>query len=297
MNKSLMEPPVIKWSGSKRRVADRLASVVPKHQSYFEPFLGGGAMLPKVRPCAGVVSDIIPELIELWRMIQLRPADLAAGYRYHWEDLQQGGHQYYYRVRDEFNSTRDPVAFLFLSRTCVNGLIRFNKDGDFNNSLHHTRPGIHPDRLENIIHRWSQYIAPLEVISCDYREALKVASSGDFAFLDPPYVGNRGRYLPGGIDYSEFINELDDLTSRGVRWMVTLDGSAGDRDYAAQIPPFDFAHSFRLGTGHSPFTRLMGSSLDSVSESVFINYDPVLQGGSLFDHLTDDPSCLALVND
>jgi DNA adenine methylase len=271
--------------------------MVPEHGRYFEPFLGGGALVAQVKPHAGVVSDLLPELMALWQMIQCEPQLLADGYRSHWEKLQERGHLYYYEVRDVFNATKNPVAFLFLSRTCVNGLIRFNKNGDFNNSLHHTRPGIHPDRLEPIIQRWSEYVRPLTLEIGDYQSVLSQASDGDFVFLDPPYVGNKGRYLPGTIDFSKFTATLTDLTERGVKWMVTLDGHAGSRDYAGLLPDLGATMSFRVGTGHSPFTRLMKSSLDDISESVHINFEPPLENGALFSHSLSDMSTSVVVSD
>lgn len=271
----MMVAPVIKWSGSKRKVALELAALVPSFGSYYEPFVGSGAMIPHIRPRRGLVSDIMPELMDLWSMIRDKPNELSEGYESHWGQLQDQGHKYYYQVREEFNATRDPIALMFLSRTCVNGLIRFNSSGNFNNSLHHTRPGIGPARLNQLIHEWSAHIEGLEIEACDYREALCGAKEGDFVFLDPPYVGTKGRYRPDIFDYRALINELERLTEQGVNWMLTLDGSAGDRQYAASVPRIPAQYTTHVGTGHSPFTRLMKTSLDDVSESVYLNFDPV----------------------
>lgn len=272
-----MEPPVIKWSGSKRKIAAHLAAIMPSFRRYYEPFLGGGAMLAQVRPHAGLASDALPELMTLWTMVRDQPEKLSLGYENHWTNLQELGHTYFYEVRDEFNQTRDAVALLFLSRTCVNGLIRFNKDGEFNNSLHHTRPGIRPSALDAIIRRWSSFVAPLELRACDYRVALEDATAGDFVFLDPPYAGNKGRYMPGKFDVATLATVLGSLTDRGVNWMMTLDGTAGDREYAASLPAIPATNTFQVATGHSPFTRLMRSSLDDVLESVHLNFEPVAQ--------------------
>lgn len=265
--------PVIKWSGSKRNVASNLAALVPPHERYYEPFVGGGAMIPHVRPQTGYIGDIIPELMALWKMIRDRPFELASGYERHWTQLATRGHEYYYLVRDEFNLTRDPVALLFLSRTCVNGLIRFNMAGEFNNSLHHTRPGISPARLAAIIEEWSSRIRGLHMEASDYRETTASARKGDFVFLDPPYVGTRGRYRPDVFDYSALVGELERLTSRGVRWMLTLDGSAGERIYTTEGPRVPAVRQAQVDSGHSPFTRLMKTSLDDVLESVYFNFD------------------------
>src|ERR1043165_197304 len=138
--------PVIKWSGSKRSVAAQLRHLLPRAYRYFEPFVGGGAMLPFRPSKDAVAGDVIDELISLWICVRDKPDKTAAEYEKRWQRLQNCGHTAYYAIRDDFNRTRNPHDFLFLTRTCVNGLIRFNGDGDFNNSLHHTRPGIAPQR-------------------------------------------------------------------------------------------------------------------------------------------------------
>lgn len=236
-----------------------------------------------VRPSTpGLASDVLPELIGIWNLARDLPDDLIAGYRTRWSALQQQGHTYFYEVREKFNQDRDPVDFLFLTRTCVNGLVRFNQAGEFNNSLHHTRPGIHPDRFESVVRAWSAVIQNLEFEACDYRDSLKSVREGDFVFLDPPYVGTRGRYLPTDFDYEQFWLELERITSTGALWMLTLDGAAGDRIYASGIPAETFVREYDFESGESPFPRLMGDGNIRVLERVYLNFDPDSSGSELF---------------
>ncbi len=277
MRSKLVEP-VIKWSGSKRSVAAKLAELFPRTSRSFEPFVGGGALLPFYNSEVVFAGDIISELIGLWRLIKSAPADVSDGYEKRWKRLQNEGYTAYYEIRDHFNETRDPMDLLFLSRTCVNGLIRFNKDGKFNNSLHHTRPGIHPLRLRRILCSWSSWVQAVHFESADYRDTLQHVQAGDFVFLDPPYVGTRGRYIPQAFDFTEFYNELERLNLVGARWMLTLDGQAGERTYDSRIPDELYRVCLQIPTGNSPFTRLMGSSLDEVRESVYLNFESIAEG-------------------
>lgn len=119
--------PVIKWSGSKRKIAPILSCFLPEAKRYLEPFVGSGAMLPFRPSEVGMAGDVIPELIQLWIAIRDEPELTIQEYSLRWQQLQNEGHIAYYKIRDSFNSTRNPYDFLFLSRTCVNGLIRFNK--------------------------------------------------------------------------------------------------------------------------------------------------------------------------
>lgn len=264
--------PVIKWSGSKRSSAATLAALFPPARRYFEPFVGGGALLP-LRSCStGIAGDTIPELIALWQQIRDRPGVTAAEYARRWQRLQREGYPAYYAIRADFNRSRNPHDLLFLTRTCVNGLIRFNSSGHFNNSLHHTRPGIAPDRLQVIIAQWSNAISGVEFVAGDYRQTLAAAGQGDLVFLDPPYGGTRGRYFPADFDCAAFFTELERLNRLGARWVLTFDGAAGARAYDTTLPVDLYKTRQSLATGNSPFTRLMATSLDAVVETVYTNF-------------------------
>lgn len=270
-------PPVIKWTGSKRPVAYKLAQLFPKTNHFFDPFVGGGAILPFFQGKPAVVGDIIPELIALWKLIKENPSLVASGYTEKWNRLQTEGYKVYYEIRDNFNETKDPVDFLFLSRTCVNGLIRYNKEGKFNNSLHHTRPGIHPKTLEGIINNWSKWIQHTSFHNQDYRLTLSEAESGDTVFFDPPYVGTGTRYIPQSFDYKAFYEELERLNKLGVNWILTLDGEAGERIYDSKIPKDLYKKDFKISTGKSPFSKVMNNKQDQIFESVYLNFEPPIE--------------------
>lgn len=268
-------PAVVKWSGSKRSIAPSIAQMLPPTGTYFEPFLGGGSVLgtqPGRVSCAG---DVVAELVGIWSAIQSSPDEVADEYSSRWHRLQDEGHAAFYKVRDSFNRTRNAHDLLFLSRTCVNGLIRFNKDGNFNNSLHHTRKGVAPARFARVVQQWHVAVRNATFAAADFEECLSSAVAGDVAFLDPPYVGTRGRYHPGSFDFERLWRVLEALNSRGVRWILTLDGTAGDRDYGEDwVPEPLFLHRLTAGTGSSPFARVMEGRVDDVRESVFLNFDP-----------------------
>lgn len=266
-------PPAIKWSGSKRRVARAIAALFPPAERFIDPFVGGGSILPWRPARAAVAGDIIPELIALWKLIQNNPASVCDGYEQRWKRLAAEGHTAYYAIRDSFNRKRDALDFLFLTRTCVNGLIRFNASGEFNNSLHHTRPGIDPGRFESIVRSWSDAIQGIEFVCADFRQTLRTVGPGDVVFLDPPYANNRGRYQPGTINSIDLHEALARLNRLGSRWVLTYDGAAGARSYEAEIPASLYRHHISVRTGLSPFTRLMRTGVDTVVESVYLNFD------------------------
>jgi DNA adenine methylase len=266
--------PVIKWSGSKRYIAPELSKYISNKKRYIEPFVGGGAMLPFRQIRKAIASDIIPELIKLWKEIKNNPEQVASEYQMRWNRLQSEGYKVYYEIRDNFNKTKNKYDFLFLTRTCVNGLIRYNSVGDFNNSLHNTRPGINPRRLREIIMKWNYFIHDVEFHIYDYRKILEDVNKDDFIFLDPPYGGTKDRYKKNEFNLADFYNELDRLNSRGANWILTFDGVAGKRDYDFHIPKEIFKHKIKIKTGNSPFTKLMKTNIDAVYESVYFNFEP-----------------------
>lgn len=99
---------------------------------------------------------------------------------------------FYYTVRDRFNAYQEPWDFLFITRTCMNGLIRFNREGKFNTSFHVGRPGIHPDTMDSIIRDRHQKLHGVVFISGDFTETLRTVTAEDFVYLDPPILPHQG---------------------------------------------------------------------------------------------------------
>lgn len=289
--------PVIKWSGSKRLVAPQLARLFKRAKLFVDPFVGGGAVLPYATANRIIVGDIVAELVSLWKCIQSDPNRVADEYTRRWTRLQKEGHTAYYAIRDDFNETRNPYDFLFLSRTCVNGLIRFNAEGNFNNSLHHTRPGIAPERLRKVILEWHKYLADVEFHHQDYRETLSAVSKGDMVFLDPPYAGTKGRYRAGDFSTKEFFELLESLNRKGVHWVLTFDGMAGDRKYETGLNSALYKHHLGISTGNSTFNKVIDKEMKAVVESVFLNFDPSLEALRHFIHFGGEPSNLGLTQE
>jgi DNA adenine methylase len=267
--------PVIKWSGSKRTQASRLVDLFPDFDQYYEPFLGGGsvlrALIEKRKTKKAVCGDICGPLIDLWLLIQNNPDRLIKSYNRDWLRLKEEGYLVYYEIRDRFNREKSPEDLLFLSRTCVNGLIRFNKSGGFNNSLHHTRRGITPDKLKKIIHRWSAAIQGVVFLCGDYRLTTENASSNDIVYLDPPYFNTKGRYY-GAIDYNDFISFLEELNSKNIRFVLSYDGMREETNYLTELPKHLFKRHLFFESGNSSFKKVMDKKPEIVTESVYLNF-------------------------
>jgi DNA adenine methylase len=144
--------------------------------------------------------------------------------------------------------------------------------------------------LARQIFQWSEVIQSVDFYNIDYRYCLQDVRKGDFVFLDPPYGGNKDRYTRQEFHLQDFYTELDRLNRIGVRWMLTFDGTAGNREYSF-VPPSDlYQQRFFIKTGNSAFTKLMEQRKDSIQESVYLNVQPLHLTGDLFqytaEHLT-----------
>ena len=263
--------PVIKWSGSKRSQSDELKKYIPTdYKKYYEPFVGGGAMLYAINPSHAICGDICEPLISLWQAIKNRPQSISDAYRDMWNELQDKGQDFYYQTREEFNNEHLPEQLLFLSRTCTNGLIRFNRKGVFNNSFHLNRPGINPDTLEGIIMDWTKHIQNAEFFHQDYVDSLKSATKDDFVYLDPPYFNTKGMYF-GTIDYNRFLDCLEDLNNREIRFALSYDGKRGDENLEVDLPKNLYKRHVLIDSGISSFNRLQNKHV-FVQESLYLNY-------------------------
>ena len=135
-------------------------------------------------------------------------------------------------------------------RTCVNGITRFNDDGRFNNSFHLSRKGMDPRQFEPSVRAWHARIQGVRFVCQDYAETVSAASPGDFVYLDPPYAGNRQRYIHN-LDLDRFFGVLESLNRRGARWALSFDGRAAEglyvRSAARHVPASSVAFQRQFG--------------------------------------------------
>ena len=264
-------PSILKWTGSKRSQAARIAALAPPHARYVEPFLGGGAVLYHLAREGAVASDLYAPLIGFWTMVRDTPDALIADYAEQHRRLQDDLPGYFYAVRDRFNADRRPEDLNFLMRTCVNGIVRFSQAGDFNNSFHLSRRGMAPASFARAVAAWSERLGGVTFTARDYRETLAQTRPGDFVYLDPPYAGNKQRYI-GGIDEAALFQALEDLNRRGVAWALSFDGSRGERVYRAEVPTDLYRRRLDLVSGYSAVSKVLNGPIETVSEALYLSF-------------------------
>lgn len=179
--------PLLKWAGGKTQLLSELLSKMPKkYGRYIEPFFGGGALFFAVRPVGGIIADSNPELVNLYRSVAVDVDGVIAQLR-----CIENTEEVFYAVRaldcTKLSSVEAAARTIFLNRTCYNGLYRVNKSGGFNVPFgRYKNPRIID---EEALKAASEILSNTTIICSDYKTVLREnAQSGDFIFLDPPYL-------------------------------------------------------------------------------------------------------------
>ena len=226
--------PVLKWVGGKRQLLPALSPLLPAGiTAYYEPFLGGGAMLFHLQPQTAYVNDINADLMRVYAVIRDDVDALIEALQTYRNDA-----NFFYAVREwdrdkrsyaRMSDVQKAARVLYLNKTCYNGLYRVNNAGEFNAPFgNYKRPNIvNASGLRAV----SAYFrrADTRFSAVDYAEALADAGPGAFVYLDPPYdpvsdTSNFTGYARGGFSRAEQIRLrecCDDLTRRGVRFMLS----------------------------------------------------------------------------
>lgn len=275
--------PVIKWSGSKRPIAQNIVDLFPREiNNYYEPFCGGASVMRclldnikenKIKVNGNIIcSDVNKDLINLWNAIKTSPDAVSLHYDKLWRELNRTEDKavkrsYFEEIRDRLNKEHNPLDFMFIMRTTTNGMPRYNKNGEFNNSFHITRDGINPETLKKIIFEWSVLLNKnnVEFKCCSFEEIKP--NENDFIYLDPPYANTKGMYFCG-FDNKKLFGWLKDVKSK---WIMSYDGISGKEDNTFAVPKELYDEHVYLKSGNSSFKRTIGKDKNAmVYESLYI---------------------------
>ena len=183
---------IIKWAGGKKWIPLKHNTLFPrKYNTYLEPFMGSGAVYFGLQPKLGLLSDINSRLIHLYQELRDNPETL---YEKTLSLVNSHNSKQYYEIRDKFNTT-EPTAvnFLYLNRTCFNGVYRENKKGDFNVPVGKRNSSFFPFTFEEF-KVFSDSLNNAQLSCEDCFSALEKAREGDFIYIDPPYLKNENNY-------------------------------------------------------------------------------------------------------
>ena len=223
--------PIVKWVGGKRQLVFELLKNMPENYNrYFESFIGGGALFFELQQGNAYISDMNEELINLYLVVQNSVEDLILDLEKH-----EVTKEYFLKIRNldrtdkykQLSNIEKASRFIYLNRTCFNGLYRVNSQGQFNVPFgNYKNPRIIDERnLRNC----SELLQKTEIKCADFSAILDKVKKGDFVYLDPPYVplnetSSFTSYTKDGFDIdTQFrLREVcDELDSIGVKFILS----------------------------------------------------------------------------
>lgn len=225
--------PFVKWVGGKRQLIKYIKPLIPKDvKTYYEPFIGGGAILLECQPESAVINDFNHELINVYNIVRDSVEDLIADLKTHVYDP-----DYYYLIRaldrepeyENLSDLKKASRVLYLNKSCFNGLYRVNSKGQFNSPFgKYTNPNIvNEDGLLAV----SRYLNENNIVTRtgDFSVAISDASQGDFVYLDPPYdpiskSASFTAYSKNGFSSEDQIRVRDEcraLHNKGVKFLLS----------------------------------------------------------------------------
>ncbi len=212
MAKAPLVPP-IKCQGIKTKLAGEIKTLSGEAPNgrWVEPFCGSAVVALNVQPKQALLCDSNIHIIRFYKDIQnglLTPASVRESLATHGSKLRQKGEDYYYAVRDQFNSSPTSFDFLFLNRSCFNGVMRFNRQGKFNVPFCRKPGRFSQAYITKIVNQVRSIIAVLlasdwEFRAADFRVTLAETTPDDFVYADPPYAGRH-------VDYFNSWSETDE---------------------------------------------------------------------------------------
>jgi len=230
--------PFLKWAGGKRQLLPEIVKYVPKMTSkhtYYEPFIGGGALLFELQPPKAVINDSNTELINCYKVIRDSLDELIEELS---KDKYSNSETSYYEMRDLDRSTKKyeilsevekAARIIYLNKTCYNGLFRVNSQGQFNVPFgRYKNPNFLDDAVLRAVNKYLNS-NNITLLNQDFAEAVKDAKRGDFVYFDPPYdpVSETASFT--GYDVNGFNRDeqkrlkkvFDDLHKRECKVMLS----------------------------------------------------------------------------
>jgi len=272
-------PHPIPYQGSKRNLADRILSYFPPGvNTLIEPFAGSAAITlaaaARGKAKRFYLNDLNKPLMDLWNLIINEPERVAKEYEDLWKAQHQRGRSYYDKIREAFNKTGRPDYFLYLLARCVKASVRYNANGEFNQSPDNRRKGALPSTMRIHIFGGSFLLKGKSLCSSmDYKDCILMPTADDLIYMDPPYQGvcskRDPRYLKE-VEFNEFVEVLEFLNSRKISYIISYDGRTEDKVHGKKLPGHLNLYHQELLAGRSTQATLLGRNAKTF-ESLYLS--------------------------
>jgi DNA adenine methylase len=272
---------LLKWIGNKQKFAVEITRYFPTDiKNYYEPFLGSGAILATVAPENGLGSDTFKPLVQIWKKLATRPNELIEWYAERRGRIgTETKEEVYKSVLASYNSKPNGGDFLFLSRACYGGIIRFRKMDGYMSTPCGAHTPIPVESFATRVKEWHGRLKHVRFEHLDYKEAFAEAKKGDLIYCDPPYSHSQSiLYGAQAFKLEELLCEIEKAKSKGVRVALSIDGDKKSGNYICDlpIPKGLFKHENFVNVGRSMLRRfqLEGQTLENevVSDRLLLTY-------------------------
>ncbi|NOT63652.1 MAG: DNA adenine methylase [Acidobacteria bacterium] len=230
---------LLKWVGNKQRFAHEIAGLFPeKIGTYFEPFLGSGAVFGTLAPERAIASDVFQPLIEIWQTLHEAPERLKEWYAERWHYVTSGEKVARYEdIKARYNADPNGADLLLISRTCYGGVVRFRQADGYISTPCGVHDPIKPASFFFRVDEWHRRTEGTEFVAMDYDAVMREANPGDLVYCDPPYSHSQA-ILYGAQSFSldKLLQSIAHCKRRGVYVVLSIDGTKRSGDLICDIP-------------------------------------------------------------
>lgn len=272
---------LLKWIGNKQRFAHEIASYFPRRfGTYFEPFLGSGAVLGTLAPSEAIASDALKPLVEIWQTLAAEPDTLKSWYADRWRATMEGDKtEGYETVKAAYNADPNGADLLFLSRACYGGVVRFRQRDGYISTPCGIHTPIEPEAFAHRVDLWSTRTRGTMFLHSDFESIMDEAQSGDLVYCDPPYSQTQS-ILYGAQEFSlkRLLDCVARCKSRGVYVVLSIDGTKRSGNVLCDVPIPDgvFEEEAVVNCGRSMLRRFQmgGQTLETevVADRLLLTY-------------------------
>lgn len=272
---------LLKWIGSKQRMAHEIVSYFPKEFGrYHEPFIGSGAVLATLQPKRAFASDTFAPLIEIWQTLHAEPEKLKRWYAERHARMMAGDKvAEYERIKASYNTKPNGADFLFLCRSCYAGVVRFRQADGYMSTPCDPHTPIPPEKFAARVDEWHRRTKGAVFARMDYREAISRAKPGDLVYCDPPYTHSQA-ILYGAQTFRlvDLLAIIAECKAKGVSIALSIDGTkrSGNKVCDLPIPDGLFEREVLVNCGRSMLRRLQmgGQTLEGevVADRLLLTY-------------------------
>jgi DNA adenine methylase len=272
---------LLKWVGNKQKFAHEIISFFPEaYGTYYEPFLGSGAVLATLAPQKAVASDKFGAIIEIFQCLHNDPDELITWYAERWKKANgENKKQGYEEIKASYNKSPNGADLLFLCRACYGGVVRFRKSDGYMSTPCGVHDPIKPESFERRVRIWAERTKNTKFVHSEYEVMMLQANKGDLIYCDPPYVHSQG-ILYGGQDFSleHLFEVIAECKSKGVYVALSIDGTKKSGNFQCGLPIPDglFEREIFVNCGRSMLRRFQmeGMTLENevVSDRLLLTY-------------------------